>query len=275
MTDDTGSAGKGFGAEARLTYGSYLKVPELLTLQRVLSAPPHPDELQFIVIHQTYELWFKLVLHELVRARDEAFAGRLDDATLMMRRVHAIERVLVTQVHVLETMQPAAFLGFRDHLRPASGFQSVQFREIEILSGLRDDAFVGFLREENVPEVVEAMERMLKVPSLRDAMHAALEAEGFALGRAHPEAPPDEAHLDAALLSLYRTMQPRPLYHFVESLMEHDELIRLWRLHHVLMVERIIGMKPGTGGSSGAAYLRGTTQRRFFPELWKVRGDLS
>lgn len=276
-----GEPGRGFGREARLTYNSYLKVPELLQLQHLLSTPNHPDELQFIVIHQTYELWFKLVLFELDRARTAMFDGRHDDAVLLLRRVHAIERVFVQQIHVLESMMPAAFLGFRDHLRPASGFQSVQFREVEILSGLRDPSFIEFLRKENVQEVIEAVERRLQEPSLRDAMHAVLEAAGFDLGRqAGAGKPagvgePEEAKLDAALLRIYLEAEPRPIYHLLEALLEHDELVRLWRMHHVMMVERIIGMKMGTGGSTGARYLQGTTGRRFFPELWKVRGELS
>lgn len=269
------AAGRGFDREARLTYNSYLMVPDLLKLQHLQSQPPHPDELQFIIIHQTYELWFKLVLFELDRARTALFENRLDDACMLMKRVHAIERVFVTQIHVLESMQPSAFLGFREHLRPASGFQSVQFREVEILSGLRDDAFVAFLRQENVAEVHVAVERRLKEPSLREAMHAAIEGCGFDLGRSGGKGEPDEAKLDAALLKVYMTLEPRPLYHALEALMEHDELVRLWRMHHVMMVERIIGSKMGTGGSSGAKYLAATTARRFFPELWKVRGELA
>ena len=270
-----GDPGRGFDRDARLTYNSYLKVPDLLKLQHLLSTPNHPDELQFIVIHQTYELWFKLMLFELERARTAMFEGRHDDATMLLRRCHAIERVFVQQIHVLESMAPVAFLGFRDHLRPASGFQSVQFREVEILSGLRDEQFIAFLQKENVSEVHEAMTRRLAEPSLRDAMHAALEGAGFDLGRKGGAGEPVEAKLDAALLRIYRELEPRPLYHLLEALMEHDELIRLWRVHHVFMVERIIGSKMGTGGSSGARYLQGTVQRRFFPELWKVRGELA
>jgi tryptophan 2,3-dioxygenase len=269
------AAGRGFDRDARLTYNSYLRVPDLLQLQHLQSSPPHPDELQFIIVHQTYELWFKLVLFELERVRQATFESRLDDAVMLLRRVHAIERVFVQQIHVLESMQPVAFLGFRDHLRPASGFQSVQFREVEVLSGLRDEAFVAFLRQENVPEVHDAVERRLREPSLRDAMHAALEAAGHDLGRTGGAGKPDGPKLDAALLRIYSTMEPRPLYHLLEALFEHDENVRLWRMHHVMMVERTIGSKMGTGGSSGARYLQGTTSRLFFPELWKVRGELA
>ena len=266
---------RGFDREAKLTYNSYLKVPELTSLQHLLSSPPHPDELQFIIVHQTYELWFKLVLAELDRARAAMFGGDLGAADWSLRRVHAIETVLVPQIHVLESMSPVAFLAFRDHLRPASGFQSVQFREIELLSGLREENFVNFLRSENVPEVREAVDRRLAEPSLRDAMHAMLQREGLDVGYEAATHAFDEAKLDAALLAVYRTMEQRDVHRVLEGLLQHDESIRLWRHHHVLMVERVIGTKTGTGGSSGAAYLRTTTRFQFFPELWKVRGELS
>ena len=277
MTTDSGgeSGHRGFDREAKLTYNSYLKVPELTRLQRLLSSPQHSDELQFIIVHQTYELWFKLMLSELERVRGALFEGRLEDADWSLRRVHAVETVLVQQIHVLETMSPIAFLEFRDHLRPASGFQSVQFREIEILSGLRDERFVEFIRAENVQDVLDALERRLAEPSLRDAMHAMLQSRGIDVGYIPATHAFDEGRLDAALLEIYRSLEPRDVYRCLEGLMQHDENLRLWRAHHVLMVERIIGSKPGTGGSAGAAYLRSTTGRQFFPELWKVRGALS
>ena len=265
---------RGFDREAKLTYNSYLKVPELISLQHLMSTPPHPDELQFIIVHQTYELWFKLILAELERARDAMLTGRLEDADWSLRRVHAVEAILVPQIHVLETMSPMAFLEFREHLRPASGFQSVQFREVEILSGLRDERFVEFLRTENVTDVHDAVARRLEEPSLRDAMHAMLQARGLDVGWNAADRSFDESKLDATLLGIYRTLEPRDVYRVLEGLMQHDESIRLWRYHHVMMVERIIGGKPGTGGSSGAAYLRSTTLRMFYPELWKVRGAL-
>jgi len=265
---------KGFGAEAKLSYGSYLRVPELLQLQVLESDPPHPDELQFIIIHQTYELWFKLVLFELEHARAALFESRLDDADHHLARVRAIEKVLAGQIHVLETMTPAGFLGFRDRLMPASGFQSVQFREVEILSGLRDPRYVEFLERENVPEVADAVRRRLGEPSLRDAMHAMLAAQGFDIGWDPDARTWDEGQLAAALLAIHRTLAPRPVYRVLDALVEHDQLVALWRAHHVSMVERMIGTRPGTGGSTGAAYLRSTLPYRFFPELWAVRGDL-
>jgi tryptophan 2,3-dioxygenase len=269
------SSERGFDVPAKLSYGSYLKLDRILSSQELLSTPPHNDELLFIVAHQTYELWFRLVLATLEDARAALFDARLDDAEHHLARVHEIERVLVQQVGVLETMTPIGFLGFRDRLRPASGFQSFQFREIEILSGLRDTAHVEALRREEVPEVTLSVERRLAEPSLRDAMHAMLERRGIAIGWDAATRAWDDEKLGAALVEMYRTLEPREVYRVLEALVEHDQLVALWRQRHVLMVERMIGSKPGTGGSSGAAYLRTTTSRRFFPELWRVRGELS
>ena len=266
---------KGFDGPARLSYGSYLKVPQLLELQQLQSKPPHHDELQFIIIHQTYELWFKLMLFELESVRQHLFEGNVADALATLQRVHAVERVLVPQIHVLESMTPVGFLGFRDHLRPASGFQSVQFREVEVLSGLRDAAYVEFVRKEGGDDVREVVERRLAEPSLREAMHVMLAARGLDCGFDASSHRCDEAHAANVLVPLYRTLQPRDVYVVVEALVEHDQLVSLWRHHHVAMVERLIGTKTGTGGSPGASYLRSTTRHRFYPELWAVRGALA
>lgn len=272
MSDSTQKPQKGFDGPARLTYGSYLKVPQLLELQELKST--HHDELQFIVIHQTYELWFKLVLFELEAVRGHLFRGELEDACHFMSRVHAIERVLVPQIHVLESMAPAHFLGFREHLRPASGFQSYQFRQVEILSGLRDATYVEFIRKEGGDEVREAVDRQLAEPSLREALHAMLRARGFDTGWDPSSQSCDEGRAVPVLAEIYRSLQPRDVYRTLEALFEHDHAIGLWRQHHIAMVERVIGGKPGTGGSTGAQYLRSTTKHRFYPELWAVRNAL-
>ena len=265
---------RGFDAPARLTYGSYLKVSDLLGLQTLQSQPAHHDELQFIIVHQAYELWFKLVLFELESARGHLLAGRTDEALPPLARVREVERVLLQQVHVLETMSPQAFLGFRDHLRPASGFQSAQFREVEILSGLREPSFLKLLQRENHPDLNEALARRMEQPSLREAMHAMLQARGLDVGHDPVTRGWDDAKLDARVLEIYRSGQPADVLRVLEALVDHDESIVLWRHHHAVMVERLIGDKQGTGGSSGAAYLRATTSYRFFPELWRVRGEL-
>ncbi|HEY4440021.1 MAG TPA: tryptophan 2,3-dioxygenase family protein [Candidatus Elarobacter sp.] len=250
-------------ANATLTYGSYLRVPELLGLQHRLSDPPHHDELLFIVIHQVYELWFKQTLHEL-----DAAVRFLDDDDLLrvgkaFRRIHAIQRVLETQVDILETMTPADFNAFRSGLNPASGFQSAQFRAIEFRCGVRGHE--GYLKHlELTPAERAELERRLHEPTLYDALKGTLQRAGF------------DAGSHDALLATFRTIyeneqQHYALYLLLEDLIEFDERFLLWRARHVAMVERMIGMKPGTGGSLGVSYLQKTLAHRFFPELWEVR----
>jgi tryptophan 2,3-dioxygenase len=247
-----------------LSYGSYLKLPELLSLQQLLSDPPAHDELLFIIVHQAYELWFRELLFELESARDRMFSGDVIGAVHLLHRAHEIERLLVEQVAVLETMSPQDFLEFRSNLAPASGFQSVQFREIEFLSGLKDERIVDQLGESE--EERGRLLRRLEEPTLWDAFCDLLEESGLPM-------PTDDA--DARRESLVTVTRNRPeLFTLSEALLTHDELFAMWRLRHVLMVERQIGSKTGTGGSSGATYLRSTLARRFFPELWELRSHL-
>jgi len=246
----------------RLTYGSYLRVDELLSLQQPQSAPPHHDELLFIIIHQVYELWFRQLLHEI-----EAAMRHLDSADFLkvgknFRRIHAIQRLLEQQVDVLETMTPQEFNAFRDGLNPASGFQSAQFREIEFLCGAQKTGYLKFL--EPTSNERARLEARLAAPSLYDALKSALARRGFAVDSSD------------ALIETYRTIyeneeQHYELYMMLEDFIEFDERFLLWRSRHVRMVERMIGMKMGTGGSLGARYLQTTLDKRFFPELWDVR----
>jgi len=244
-----------FGEEGReLSYGSYLKVPELLSLQKGLSQ--EHDELLFIVAHQAYELWFKVILFELEAARDGIDADDVFLARHHLRRVYVIEKILVEQIEVLETMSPQDFLAFRSKLAPASGFQSVQFREIEFLSGLKEPKYVA--RLEATPEEMRRLHRRLEEPSVDDAFRALVERRG-----------------SPSLLEIFRDRQRyEDLFDLCEALLDHDEAFAHWRSRHVLMVERQIGGKTGTGGSSGAEYLRGTLGKRFYPELWDVRSKL-
>jgi tryptophan 2,3-dioxygenase len=246
---------KSFGEQGRrLSYGSYLAVDELLGLQRRLT-DAH-DELLFIVVHQVYELWFKELLHELEAARTAIDADDVAVARHRFRRVHVIERLLVAQIDVLETMTPQDFLRFRSELAPASGFQSVQFREIEFLSGSKDRDYLE--RVETSPAERAALERRLAEPTLWDAFCDLVERRG---------APTlDEIHADRAAHG--------DLLDLADALLDHDEAFALWRSRHVLMVERQIGSKTGTGGSTGSAYLRTTLAKRFYPELWAVRDRL-
>jgi tryptophan 2,3-dioxygenase len=252
--------------EGQLSYGSYLKVPELLSLQSPLSSPAAHDELLFIIVHQAFELWFREILFELEAIRDLLFDGDATRARHLFTRVHSIERLLVQQLDIIETMSPQDFVVFRSNLSPASGFQSVQFREIEFLGGLKER---GFARLAEGPEERERLERRLEEPTLWDAFCALLEANGLPM-------PSDDA--DARRASLLKMARDRDafadLWYLSEDLLVHDELFSLWRLRHVLMVERQIGTKRGTGGSSGAPYLRTTLDKRFFPELWELRSYL-
>jgi tryptophan 2,3-dioxygenase len=267
-----------FNRHVALTYGEYLKVPELLSLQELLSDPPHHDETLFIVVHQAYELWFKQVLHELDSARAHLESDRVVEATRLLRRVAEIQRLLISQVRILETMRPQDFLGFRYHLNPASGFQSVQFREVEFALGLKDPAILG--RIVCSPPEMGRLRGRLAATSTSDAVDALLLRRGFAR---HPEpapAPhrrsqPEEWRL-RAFVRIYEDPEGHAdLNALCEVLIEIDELLALWRANHVHMVERMIGHKPGTGGSEGVAYLQTTLPKRAFPDLWGVRTHLA
>ena len=244
-------------SEQKLSYGGYLRVDDLIALQQLRSDPAQHDETLFIIIHQTYELWFKQLLHEL-----DAIVAHLDRDDLLvglrfLRRVHEIQRVLVAQVSVLETMTPMDFLAFRDHLMPASGFQSAQFREIEFLAGLAEPRFLE--SDEQGSAARARLEARLAGRTVRGAFHDLLRRRGF---------PADTE----GVASLYRAAAAQmDLFLLAEALLDFDEMLTLWRMRHVQMVERIIGGRPGTGGSDGASYLRGTVARRVFPELWDAR----
>jgi tryptophan 2,3-dioxygenase len=248
-----------------LTYGSYLRIDELLDLQHPRSSPPHHDELLFIIIHQVYELWFRQMLHEIEAAMRNLATDDLLKASKGFRRIHAIQRLLEQQVDILETMTPQDFNAFREGLNPASGFQSAQFREIEFLCGAQKTGYLRFLE----PTIAERLrlERRLAEPTLYDRLKEVLQRRGF------------DITTPAALIATYRTIYESEetydgLYMLLEDFIEFDERMLLWRGRHVRMVERMIGMKTGTGGSLGARYLQTTLDKRFFPELWDVRTEL-
>jgi tryptophan 2,3-dioxygenase len=258
-----------------ITYGGYLKIKELTNLQQLQSDPPQHDETLFIIIHQVYELWFKQMLHEL-----DTIVKKLDDgdalgAIRLLRRCIEIQRVLVNQIAVLETMTPMDFLLFRDHLMPASGFQSSQFREIESICGLKDNSFLNYLEKES-PEYARLQKR-LNSPSVKDAFYGLLRGRGFALPES--QAQEDKAAHHQRIGELIRIYQEAEkhydLFLLAESLIEFDEAFIIWRLRHVKMAERMIGSKIGTGGSEGVAYLQSTTTQKFFPDLWELRTYLS
>lgn len=266
---------KEYGGAPPLSYNKYLRVRDLIGLQDCLSDPAHHDELLFITIHQAYELWFKQVLHEIDAAALAMSEDRAPLATRALSRVVEIEKLLVTQIHILETMTPINFLGFRDELNPASGFQSMQFREIEFSSGLKDEAVLRAFEEDEF--AAPRLGARFDSPTLGDAFFAYLSRRGL-------DAPPDDAALSEgerrrrygqrtrAVLEVLTHFETRyEEYQLAESLIAHDEYFSLWRHHHVKMVERMLGTKKGTGGSEGVGYLRGTLDKRFFPELWEAR----
>jgi tryptophan 2,3-dioxygenase len=262
-------------SDGLLTYASYLKVPELLKLQCPLSEPPHHDEMMFIIIHQTYELWFKELLHDLDAvarafrhvAENAARRDEIYEAARLLRRATEIMRVTVAQFTILETMLPTHFLAFRGRLEPASGFQSEQFREIEFLCGQKDEKLLR--HHDPFPEALAALQRRLQEPSLHDLFFDALHT----IGTLKP-VPAKASHEQRALAvrDLYQDEQHfRDWIDVCERLVEFDELVMSWRLRHIQLVERTIGMKMGTGGSAGSAYLRTTLDKKFFPELWEAR----
>ena len=267
------------GGHTPLTYNSYLMVDALKNLQVCQSSPAHHDEPLFIVIHQAYELWFKLIIHELDLVVELLNQHNVRRATHFMRRVVAIMKLLVQQIHILETMTPRNFLGFRDNLNPASGFQSSQFREIEFMSGLKEERMLQhFQKDEGAYKILQ---KRFSEPSLGDIFYALLRREyGFELPQPLPGADEQtikemEAVRIEELLKLYdENTAFGDLLDLAESFIDLDELTSLWRTNHVTVVERIIGFKRGTGGSEGVGYLRSTLTKRGFPDLWNLRTEL-
>ncbi|MFN2513286.1 MAG: tryptophan 2,3-dioxygenase [Pyrinomonadaceae bacterium] len=264
-----------YGKQAPLSYNKYLRVPDLIGLQECLSGPEHHDELLFITVHQAYELWFKQILHEVDAVMVMMIEDRLPSAARTLRRVVEIEKLLVTQIHILETMTPISFLGFREQLNPASGFQSMQFREIEFASGLKLEGILNEFLNDSF--AYERLQKRYQAPSLNDIFFGVLKRRGL-------DAPADDKSLiDAERKKLYEKRAKAVLevlthfeeryeeFQLAEALLEHDEFFSLWRSHHIKMVERMVGAKRGTGGSEGIGYLQTTLNKKFFPELWEAR----
>ncbi|MCC7111105.1 MAG: tryptophan 2,3-dioxygenase [Deltaproteobacteria bacterium] len=258
-----------------LTYSQYLKVDELLALQEPRSDGPEHDELLFIVIHQVYELWFKQILHELDFLAVTLQGGDVARAQHNMKRVLTILKVLVHQVDILETMTPLEFLSFRDRLESGSGFQSFQFRETEFALGFKRAEALS--RDPEGSEHRARLARRLTAPSLWDAFLSWLSRRGHKLPAGTLERDLTQplvanAALQDLLVGIYRNdAEARAL---CERLVDLDEGLLEWRYRHVRMVERTIGGRAGTGGSSGAAYLRSTLEQRLFPDLWEIRTRL-
>ncbi|WP_199433535.1 tryptophan 2,3-dioxygenase [Qaidamihabitans albus] len=272
MADETSeSGGQAEPAQhAALTYTSYLALDEVLGAQRPRS--DEHDEMLFIVIHQVYELWFKQLLHELGYLQRRLEDGDTPHAVRTLRRILTVLKVVVAQIDVLETMTPSQFTSFRTRLDAASGFQSGQFRELEAVLGRRDHRVV-----EHYPEGSAARERIFEAmsrPSLFDSFLAYLRGQGYDVPADRDVREPVVASpaVQRELLRVYRDDAGPALV--CEHLVDLDEGVQEWRYRHVKMVERTIGDKSGTGGSSGAAYLRTTLSPPVFPDLWAVRSEL-
>ena len=264
-----------YGDNAPLSYNKYLRVQDLICLQDCLSSPIEHDELLFITVHQAYELWFKQILHEIDETIKQLQEDKVRPAIRAMKRVVEIEKLLVNQIHILESMTPISFLKFREQLNPASGFQSMQFREIEFSSGLKDK---HILREFSNDEFAyERLNLRMSNPSLADLFYQVLERRGLRAPYNSAETDPAqqrkayEERTKAALEVLTHYEKRHDEFELAEVLLEHDEYFSLWRSHHIKMVERMVGAKRGTGGSEGIGYLKTTLDKKFFPELWEAR----
>jgi tryptophan 2,3-dioxygenase len=237
---------------AELTYGSYLALDELLKLQRPRSNPEHPDELLFIIVHQASELWFKLILHELGALVALMEAKDTLGALTSVRRVNALVHIVTAQLSALETLPPQRFAQFRGYLGTSSGSQSVQFRAIEAISGMRSEHFLQVLKQHG--EIAPLVEEALSRPTLQQLFDNMLIAHNVTLEQ------------------IYAEQNQRPLQMLAEGLLEYEQGFAMWRFLHVQLVERIIGpATSGTGGTLGSKYLQKTISQRFFPKLWEVR----
>jgi tryptophan 2,3-dioxygenase len=256
-----------------MTYGEYLRVPDLLGLQQLQSGSEH-DELLFITIHQVYELWFQQVLHELDRLVERLAADDVARARHTVQRVRTIIKTMVAQLDVLETMTPLEFLSFRDFLGSSSGFESLQFRELEFLLGQKQRVHLD--RFADTPGFDRLVGRW-ESPTVWDAVLGLVDRSGRALPDEvlrRDVTAPTASHpaVQDALVSVLR--EDAGSAGLLEGLTDVDEGLQEWRYRHVMMVLRTIGTKPGTGGSSGVGYLQGTLFRPVFPDLWEIRGRL-
>lgn len=262
--------------DSAMTYARYLALDDLLACQHPRSDAD--DELLFIIIHQTKELWLKQIIRELRLAKAQVQADQLVPAYKALARVSRIQAVMTLSWDVLSTMTPSDYTRFRGVLGPSSGFQSDQFRTVEYLLGIKDGSFLRF--QEDRPVAQAEMRSALEEPGLWDDVIAALARAGFALpadllGRDMTAAYTPHPAVEEAFLAVYRAPDRWwDLYQLAEKLVDLDDAMASWRHKHILTVERVIGGKPGTGGTAGASYLKGTLAKRAFPELWSLRTRL-
>ncbi|ANB56723.1 tryptophan 2,3-dioxygenase [Anoxybacillus sp. B7M1] len=260
----------------KMTYGDYLQLNALLSSQKRLS--DHHDEMLFIIIHQVSELWMKLILHELKAAIQAIERNEMDPAFKMLARVSKIQSQIIHAWDVLATLTPSEYMEFRDQLGQASGFQSYQYRMIEFALGYKTDYILKIYEKD--PVLYEELKEALYAPSIYDVALKALARAGFAinpslLDRDYSEPYQEDSTVEAAWLDVYKKVdQYWELYQLAEKLIDIEDWLQQWRFRHMKTVERIIGHKIGTGGSSGVTYLKKVLDHRFFPELWNIRTKL-
>ncbi|TKH10643.1 tryptophan 2,3-dioxygenase [Peribacillus simplex] len=262
--------------EKDMSYGDYLHLNQILSSQHRLSG--HHDEMLFIIIHQTSELWMKLIIHELTAATDHIEAGHLEPSFKMLSRVSRIQQQLVQSWNVLSTLTPSDYMEFRKKLGNSSGFQSFQNRLIEFAMGQKNSQILAVFRHQ--PELYESMMAALNKPSIYDAAIGALAARGLPIDQSVLKRDwsliyQENASVEKAWLTVYRDVHNYwDLYELAEKLVDIGSLQQFWRFNHMSTVERIIGNKKGTGGSSGVSYLKKVVEQPFFPELWTLRTKL-
>ncbi|MEX0720271.1 MAG: tryptophan 2,3-dioxygenase family protein [Balneolaceae bacterium] len=256
-----------------LTYTNYLKINELLNLQELKSEPPEHDEVLFIIIHQTYELWFKQILHEFGKLKNDLETANTWGSIKTLRRVLTILKTMVSQIDILETMTPLEFNSFRKFLGQSSGFQSLQFREIEILCGLRFPLMKEAHKEQ--PRHLQVLEQRMNEKTLWESFGDYITHKGYKM---HPKRENDKGLVfntsEEIQQSLIQIMNNEPEAALIcELFVDFDEGLQEWRYRHVKMVERTIGTKKGTGGSEGTKYLHKTLNQPIFPDLWEIRAS--
>ncbi|UWX96733.1 tryptophan 2,3-dioxygenase family protein [Arthrobacter zhaoxinii] len=262
----------------KMSYGSYLALDDLLAAQHPVSRPEHHDEMLFIIQHQTSELWLKLVLHELLAVRARLAADDLRSAMKGIARIKHIQRSLTEQWSVLATLTPSEYSEFRDDLGASSGFQSYQYRAVEFLLGNKNEAMIAVFAAD--PAAQELLSGLLAETSIYDEFIRYLARRGYAVEPALLARDVTQAHVhNESLLAVYKYVYENPaanwdVYEACEELVDLEDNFQLWRFRHVKTVERTIGMKRGTGGSSGAGFLRRALELTFFPELYAVRTEI-
>ena len=262
----------------RMTYSGYLDLKKVLDAQNPLSDPAHHDEMLFIIVHQTMELWLKQIIHELTAGIRYIQRGELEPCFKILARIKHVQLVMINQWSVLATLTPSEYIQFRSVLGSSSGFQSVQYRLVEFLLGNKDKRMVEMHRHD--PEASRRLAEALESPSIYDVFLRHLSERGLPVPQEVLDRDITEPHTEhPGVVELFKTIYTNPekhwdSYEMAEKLVDVEEQFGMWRYRHMRVVERIIGFKKGTGGSSGVAFLRQMIDHRFFPELVAVRTEI-